>query len=123
MLLTARRCASPTRPARVDPEERLPDDLVSERLGARVEAGGPDVAGEPFEPRAAAERATTHDFERGVDDRHRGGGRSPLGREDLHGPAGAVVDALDPVAGQPVEYRAGGVELEVHVRDLLLHEG
>ncbi len=109
-------------PVGVDAEKCLADRFVGEGVGAGVEAGSADVAGEPFEFVAPTERGSADHIAGEVDDAHRRGRRSPLGGEDVDGPRRAVVGAVDPVGGEAIELGSCCCEFEVHLGDACLHE-
>jgi hypothetical protein len=105
------------------PSTRLADHLVGERIVAGVKPAATDVAVEALQLVAAEHVGAADHVEGDVND--------PLGR--LHGPpfrpvhlrhpGVAVVHLGHPVDDEALQGRRGGVELQVRLGDLVLHEG
>ena len=130
---STRRCSSVSpccatlsparRLVRADPEQRLGDDLVRQHRVRRMDAAEARVAEQLLEPAArkmpnppatSSARSTT---------RHDAFDRVILGGEDLRRPRRAVIDAVRPVVGDPIEMRPDRLEREPHLAPRVLQLG
>ena len=103
------------------PSDDLADHLVGQGVVAGVEPAAANVPVEPLELAAPEHPAAAGDVERDVDDALGRLDRPPLHREHLRAPVLTVVDTRQPVVDEPVDGRLSGIQLEVHLRHLVLH--